>query len=127
MVAALLLLEALATCGAGNGAVLLQPGLESLVMRLILHRRNIDVYLLYLLLKRHLTFLRTFEDQPDMHISNLNCALYKPQQIESSICKQQVPPTLWSRGAGQVSVHKEAEVYCHAQMSSHLLEHHHCY
>lgn len=64
MVAALLLLKALTTCGAGNGAVLLQPGLKSLVMRLILHKRN--MYLLYLILTRHLTFPRMFEGQPDI-------------------------------------------------------------
>ena len=56
MIAALLFLKALAACGAGDGAVFLQPGLKSLVMRLILHKWNVDVHLLYLLLKRHLTF-----------------------------------------------------------------------
>ena len=44
MVAALLLLKALPASGAGNGAVLLQPGLEGLVVRLILHQQDIDVY-----------------------------------------------------------------------------------
>lgn len=48
MVAALLLLKALAACGAGNGAVLLQPGLKSLVMRLILEKRTIIVLCLLL-------------------------------------------------------------------------------
>jgi len=48
MVAALLLLKALATCGAGNGAVLFQPGLESLVVRLILEKQTIIVLCLRL-------------------------------------------------------------------------------
>lgn len=48
MIAALLLLKALAASGAGNGAVLLQPGLESLVMRLILHKQKMHVYSLAL-------------------------------------------------------------------------------
>ena len=38
MVAALLLLQALATRGASNGSVLLQPCLEGFVMRLILYQ-----------------------------------------------------------------------------------------
>ncbi len=85
--------------------------------------------LLYLLLKcvkRHLTFDgRTFKEQPAMQTSKLNCALYTPQQGDAQYASNKYHQVC---GVGmQVRLVYTAEVCCHAQMSSHLLEPHHCY